>query len=105
MKTYEHYPYATKITNDNKTCKKFIKNLYYENIPLSDILSCNITNDLLVEWIHDFDFTLPRSIKMNYKVRGKQYSVKHKGLGSSDAKVSKNTPLSKLTLTQQYNQI
>lgn len=36
--------------------------------------------DLLVEWIHDFDFTLPRSIKMNYKVRGKQYSVKHKDL-------------------------
>lgn len=49
MKTYEHYPYATKITNDNKTCKKFIKNLYYENIPLSDILSCDITNDLLAD--------------------------------------------------------
>ena len=47
MKTYEHYPYPTKITNDNKTYKKFIKNLYYENIPLSDILSCDITNDLL----------------------------------------------------------
>ena len=49
MKTYEYYPYATKITNDNKTYKKFIKNLYYENIPLSDILSCDITNDLLAD--------------------------------------------------------
>lgn len=49
MKTYEHYPYATKITNDNKTHKKFIKNLYYENIPLSVILSCDITNDPLAD--------------------------------------------------------
>lgn len=47
MKTYEHYPYPTKITDDDKTYKKLIKNIYCENIPLSDILSCNITNDLL----------------------------------------------------------
>lgn len=47
MKTYEHYPYPTKITNDNKTHKTFIKNIYYENIPLSHILSCDTGNVLL----------------------------------------------------------
>lgn len=47
MKTYEHYPYSIKTTDDDKTYKKPIKNIYYENIPLSDILSCDITNDLL----------------------------------------------------------
>jgi len=34
----------------------------------------------LVKWIHDFDYTLPRSVNLTYKVRGKQYRVNHKWL-------------------------
>lgn len=34
--------------------------------------------DLLVQWLKDFDYTLPRNIKMNYTVRGKKMCVEHK---------------------------
>ena len=36
-------------------------------------------NDL-VKWVQQFDYTLPKSIKMTYHVKGKDYEVKHKSI-------------------------
>lgn len=36
--------------------------------------------EMLVEWLKDFDYTLPRSIQMNYTVNGKKMKVEHKDL-------------------------
>ena len=35
---------------------------------------------MLVEWLRDFNFTLPTSVNMNYKVNGKDFHVKHQPL-------------------------
>jgi DNA gyrase/topoisomerase IV subunit B len=49
--------------------------------PSKQVLGTNkIPVDMLVEWIKQFDFTLPKDIKMTYRVRGKKYEVKHKKL-------------------------
>ena len=36
--------------------------------------------DMLLNWIRDFNYTLPANIKMNYTIEGKSYQVNHKTL-------------------------
>lgn len=49
--------------------------------PSEEILGVDkIPVDELVEWLKMFDYTLPSKIKMNYNVKGTQYSTKHKNL-------------------------
>lgn len=49
--------------------------------PSKKVLGTNkIPVDQLVEWINDFEYTLPRNIKMNYTVNGKENKINHKEL-------------------------
>lgn len=49
--------------------------------PSKKILGVNtIPCDMLKNWLKDFDYTLPRQIKMTYTINGEEYSVHHKEL-------------------------
>lgn len=49
--------------------------------PSKKILGVNtIPCDMLKNWLKDFDYTLPRQIKMTYTINGEEYSVRHKEL-------------------------
>lgn len=42
--------------------------------------TATIPVDLLRSWLQDFDYTLPKSVKMQYNIEGKPYKVEHKSL-------------------------
>ena len=44
------------------------------------LLTDKIPIKLLREWIHEFDYTLPDGIIMNYEINGKKYQVHHRNL-------------------------
>lgn len=51
--------------------------------------------DDLLKWINQFDYTLPKSIKMTYHVRGKHYEVSHKAIEEFfDTQIPKDSRLS-----------
>lgn len=102
MKTYEHYPYTTKITNDNKTYKKPIKNIYYENIPLSDILSCDITNDLLANNpILNGINSLRKRIREDSQIHKIVFDYRMYTTSTSDKNVNPKLVLSSMTYENQ----